>query len=367
MQIALLRDAEVAGKRVLVRCDFDVPLKNLPAGRQMVEVADASRLKAAIPTITFLREHGAKEIILIGHVGRPDGKVVEELRVAPIEKKLGELTNMSGIVVKENLRFDPREEANDPTLAQELANLADIFVNESFATAHRAHASTVGVAKLLPSYAGLRFAEEVERLSQALTPPQGSVALIGGAKFETKQPLIEKLLNIYSTVMVGGALGNDMLKARGFPFGSSLISSTPVPTSIAGNERLLSPLDAAFMGGEMDGRTAPVTDTRADEKIVDLGPQTAMEWAKIIQEAPFVLWNGPMGVYEDGYTHGTDMLAGALASSSTTAIIGGGDTAAAVSKFTFDPKKIFISSGGGAMLDFLANGTLPTLDVLIKK
>ncbi len=357
--IKTLADADVAGKRVLVRCDFDVPLKG-------GAVADDSRLKAALPTILYLKEHGAKEIILIGHLGRPDGKVVEELRVAPVAAALATLTDMQGIIVKENLRFDAREEANDPSLAQELASLADIFVNESFATAHRAHASTVGVAKLLPAYAGLHFAEEVSKLSSALVPPQGAIAIIGGAKFETKSPLIEKLLALYTKVLIGGALGNDILKARGFPFGASLISSVPVPEAIAGNERLLAPDDAYFMGGSIDGRSGPVTDTRADEKIVDIGPETASAWAKEIQAAPFVLWNGPVGVYEQGYTHGTDALAETVAGFSASAIIGGGDTTAAVSKFTFDPSKIFISSGGGAMLEFLANGTLPAIEVLKK-
>lgn len=352
-----LTDADVSGKRVLVRCDFDVPFEG-------GKVADDTRLKAAVPTIAYLKEKGAQSIILIGHAGRPEGRVVESLRMAPVAARLGELTDMTGVEVKENLRFDPREEANNPAFAGELASLADIFVNESFATAHRAHASTVGVAKLLPSYAGIHFMEEVEKLSAALVPPQDAVALIGGAKFETKSPLIEKLLASYSQVLLGGALGNDVLKARGFPFGMSLVSEVPVPTDIAGNERLLNPTDAYFMGGAMDGRSGPVTDTRVDEKIVDIGPETAMAWAKILQAAPFVLWNGPMGVYEQGYTHGTDALAGALASSSAAAVIGGGDTIAAVSKFTFDPQKIFISSGGGAMLEFLTAGTLPAIEVL---
>jgi phosphoglycerate kinase len=350
-------DAEVSGKRVLVRMDFDVPLKD-------GNVVDDNRLRLGVPTLKLLKEKGAKEIILIGHVGRPEGKVVEELRVAPIATKLAELVDMSGVEVKENLRFDPREEANDSTLATELAALADIFINESFATAHRAHASTVGVAQLLPSYAGLRFEEEIQRLSNALTPPQGAIAILGGAKFETKQPLIEKLLANYSKLLVGGALGNDLIKARGLPFGASLISSVPVPTLIAGNERLLSPEDAYFMGGVMDGRSSFITDTRADEKIVDIGPATALAWAKEIQKAPFVLWNGPMGVYESGYTEGTDTLAGALAASDAEALIGGGDTEAAVSKFNFNKEKVFISSGGGAMLEFLAKGTLPALEVL---
>jgi phosphoglycerate kinase len=354
-----LEDAEVNGKRVIVRCDFDVQLKD-------GTVIDDTRLKAALPTIRFLREKGVAQIILIGHLGRPEGKVVEELRVAPVEKKFAELTDMSGIVVKENLRFDAREEANDPSFAKEIASWGDVFVNESFATAHRAHASTVGVTSLLPSYAGLHFEEEVEKLSSALVPPPGSVALIGGAKFETKQPLIEKLLTLYSRVYMGGALGNDILKSRGFPFGASLVSSMPVPTLIAGNERLMAAEDAYFMGGAMDGRSAPITDTRADEKIADIGPSTARAWAKEIAAAPFVLWNGPLGIYEEGYTEGTDALAGALASSNAKAVIGGGDTTAAVSKFTFDKEKIFISSGGGAMLEFLAKGTLPAIEALQK-
>lgn len=347
----------MAGKRVLVRADFDVPLVG-------GKVADATRLKAAVPTIELLKQKGAAHIILIGHVGRPDGKVIEELRTAPIAAALSTLTDMQSVEVKENLRFDSREEANDLAFAQELASLADMFVNESFATAHRAHASTVGVAKILPSYAGLHFAVEIEKLSAALTPPAGAIAIIGGAKFETKQPLIEKLLATYSKVFIGGALGNDFIKARGWPFGASLISSAPVPTAIAGNENVLSPTDAYFMGGSLDGRSGPVTDTRADEKIVDIGPETARSWGKEIAAAPFVLWNGPMGVYEQGYTQSTDALAGALVSSGVEAIIGGGDTTAAVSKFAFDAEKIFISSGGGAMLEFLANGTLPAIEAL---
>lgn len=353
-----VRDADVSGKRVLVRCDFDVPLKD-------GAVADDTRLRLAIPTINLLRERQAREIILIGHLGRPEGKVVPELSVAPVTQKLNELLgDMQGIVVKENLRFDPREEANDESFAKEIASWGDIFVNESFATAHRAHASTVRVAKLLPPFAGLRFAEEVEKLSAALTPPHNSIAIIGGVKFETKQPLIDRFLSIYGKVFIGGALGNDVLKSRGFPFGASLISSVPVPISIAGNERLFAPEDAYFVGGSMDGRSSFVTDTRSDEKIVDIGPTTALAWAKEIENATFVLWNGTMGAYEDGYTEGTDALAGAIVASNVSAVIGGGDTTAAISKFKFDPAKVFISSGGGAMLEFLANGTLPALEVL---
>lgn len=357
MQVRSIRDADVKGKRVLVRCDFNVPLKD-------GVIVEDMRIRAAVPTIELLHAQGAASIILITHIGRPKG-VDESLRVAPVAARLRELTK-APFELRENLRFDPRDEANDPALASELAALADIFINEAFSVSHRAEASTVGVALLLPSFAGLRVEEEIEKLSKALTPPPGSLAMIGGAKFETKQPLIEKLLSLYGKVLLGGALGNDMVKARGLPFGKSLISNIPVPESIAGNDNLLSPTDAAFIGGEMDGRTSFITDTRADEAIADIGPNTAEAWSKEIISAPFVLWNGPMGIYEQGFTSGTDTLAQALVTSRVSAVIGGGDTAAAVSKFTFDPARVFISSGGGAMLEFIENGTLPALEVLKK-
>ncbi len=206
--------------------------------------------------------------------------------------------------------------------------------------------------------------EEVAKLSTALNPPQGAVAIIGGAKFETKQPLIEKLLTLYSLVMVGGALGNDFIKARGWPFGASLTSSTQVPEAIAGNDQLLSPSDGVLVDISGKNRTSPITDTRTEEKIVDIGPETAVAWSKILADAPFILWNGPMGVYEKGFTKGTDALAGTLAASAAHAVVGGGDTAAAIAKFTFEPERVFVSSGGGAMLEFLAKGTLPALEVL---
>jgi phosphoglycerate kinase len=375
MDLKSLEDADVAGKRVLLRMSLNVPL-----GKDG-KVSDLFRLKRSLPTLEYLAQRGAK-IIVVGYFGRAGESlkpVVDALQElvphvpmrffagAPEDAGKEAATLAAGeALVLENIRKHPGEEKNDPALARSLAALADVYVDDAFAEAHRAYASNVGVATLLPSCAGFLMEEEVKHLTPALNPPPGAVAIVGGAKFETKQPLIEKLLGLYSKVLLGGALGNDMLKSRGFPFGSSLISNISVPEAIAGNERLLAPTDAAFMGGSMDGRTSAVTDTRADEKIVDIGPETALAWAKEIEAAPFVLWNGPMGVYEQGYTQGTDLLAGALAASDARAIIGGGDTAAAVSKFNFDPDRVFISSGGGAMLEFLISGTLPALEVLKK-
>jgi phosphoglycerate kinase len=357
-EVKSVRDADVVGKRVLVRVVLNVPLVN-------GAVADDTRLRAVVPTIELLQKKGAKEITLMGYVGRPAGQVVEELRVAPIAAKLAELTDMSNVFVMENLRFDPREEANDPTFAQELASHGDMFVSDAFADSHRAYASTVGVAQLLPSFAGLQLEKEIQNLTAALTPPKGSIAVIGGAKFETKQPLIEKLLATYDKVLLGGALGNDVLKARGFPIGASLVSSMPVPTTIAADERVVVATDVVVRNISQNAeRTTVETDIQAEEKIIDIGPLTATEWGKVVASAPFVLWNGPLGIYEEGFTDGTDIVAEALTKSGTRAVIGGGDTIAAVSKLQFNQEDVFLSTGGGAMLEFLVQGTLPAIDAL---
>ncbi len=352
-----IKDADVHGKRVLVHTDFDVPLKN-------GAVADDFRIRAALPTLQLLKERGATQIVIISKLGRPGGKVVEELRMAPIAAHLATLIDMSNIEVRENLRFDPREEASDESYAKELATLGDIFVNEAFADSHRAHASIVGIPKFLPSYAGLRFAEEVVRVSEALVPPQKSLAIIGGAKFETKQPLLEALVSRYGTIFLGGALANDLLKSRGMPVGASLISETPIPASLAENFHIQAPVDLVVRTGEGAARSAKTGDVHHDERIVDIGENTAAQWGEQIKSAEFVLWNGPVGIYEDSFVGGTDVLAGALASSPCRAIVGGGDTAAALSKFSFDPARVFISTGGGAMLELLAKGTLPGIEAL---
>jgi phosphoglycerate kinase len=359
-QLRRVADAPVAGKRVLLRVDFNVPLQD-------GKVADDTRIKAALPTIELLHERGAAAILLITHVGRPGGKAVEALRTAPIAAALRKLTRVP-LQVMENVRFDPREEAGEDSLARELAAQGDIFVNDAFADAHRPHASIVGLPKLLPSFAGLLMEKEVVELSSALSPPEGALAIIGGAKFETKEPLLRALVKVYGRILVGGALADDVLKARGFPIGASLTSATPTSPQLAGDERLVVPLDAVVREGELPAeRTALISDIRATERMVDIGPHTMTAWASEVMRAPLLLWNGPMGVYEEGFTEGTDVIARAVSAMWGRAIVGGGDTEAAISKFSFDPARVFVSTGGGAMLQFLAEGTLPGLEPLCER
>lgn len=355
--IKSVSEADVAGKRVLVAVDLNVPVRE-------GKVQGDMRIHAILPTLELLHQKGAAKIILLSHLGRPGGKVVEELRMAPVEARLKELTQVP-CEVHENLRFDPREEANDEEFAKELAALGDVYVNEAFSDSHRTHASIVALPKLLPHYVGLRFVDEMRELNAALTPPQGAVALIGGAKFETKEPFIQKILSLYSEILLGGALGDDLLKARGLPFGASLISEGGVSVEVASSERLVVPQDVVVVEGEANAeRTAFVADIRRNERVVDIGPHTAHAWSEKLSKASFVLWNGPMGIYEEGYADGTDALAAALVASGVWAVIGGGDTAAAVRKYKFDPAKVFISTGGGAMLQFLTEGTLPGIEAL---
>lgn len=342
MQLKSVRDAEVAGKRVLLSVDFNVPMQN-------GAVTNDAKIKAAIPTIELLKKNAAAHITLMTHLGRPEGKVEESLRTAPLFKRLGELTDTTNIEMLENVRFDPGEESNDPKFAAELASHGDIFVNDAFADCHRAHASIVGVAKLLPAYAGLLVEKEVAEISKALTPEEPAVAIIGGAKFETKIPLLTKLLETYGQIFLGGALANDMLKARGLvDIKNSVASDTLVPPEMVADARILVPADYIWQ----------------NDQIIDIGPDTLQHWSTLIAEQKFVLWNGPVGWYERGGSAGTDGLATALVNSQAHAVIGGGNTVEAVSKIKFDLAKVFVSTGGGAMLELITQGTLPGLEVL---
>jgi len=359
-EIKSIQDLDVSGKRVLLRADFNVPIKD-------DHVVDDARIQAALPTIALLLERGAAKIIILTHLGRPKGKVDESLRVAPVLARLRELVGSSNIEILENLRFDPREESNDMVFATELAAKGDIYVNDAFANSHRAHASMVLLPTLLPSAAGLRLLDEITHLRAALVPPKGAVAVVGGAKFETKIPLFTKLVAVYDELLLGGALANDMLKARGCPVGGSLVSDHAVPAELAAEDRIKLPTDLLVGGIEQQAeRSTLVNDIRINERAIDIGPVTALAWAKKIQEAPFVLWNGPMGVYEEGFIDGTLLLAKALVDGHAKAVVGGGDTAAALSGMQFDPSRIFVSTGGGAMLQFLAEGNLPAIEVLKK-
>lgn len=364
-----IRGVDVRGKRVLLRTSLNVAVDG--------NFSDDRRLAAAAPTLRYLAERGAK-IIIAGYFGRAGEtlrpvadalmaaipEVPMRFTDAPLSAAAAEAAALKdgSALTLENTRRDPGEEANDPAYARELASLADIFVSDAFAEAHRNYASNVGVTALLPTYAGFLMQEEVARLSHALNPAHPSIAILAGAKFETKRPLLLKLLPLYDRVFIGGAIANDFLKARGISVGASAISGIPVPPGLAEDPRIVLPAD--FVAAA-DGEEARQTDSvGAEEKIADIGAETARRWARQIAEASFVLWNGPTGIYEEGFTAGTEALARAIAESACKAVIGGGDTDAALAKFSFEKDRVFISTGGGAMLQFLAGEPLPGIEVL---
>ncbi len=341
MQLKKIQDADVAGKRVLLRVDFNVPVQTGVMGDDM-------RIRAAVPTIELLKQKGAAHITLMTHWGRPEG-VDEGLRTAPLFERLGSLTDTANVDILENVRFDAREDSNDEAYAKELASHGDIFVNDAFAVCHRAASSVVGVAKLLPAYAGLLVQKEVQEISKAMQPEEPALAIIGGAKFETKIPLLTKLLETYGQILLGGALASDMLKARGLVDIKNSVSSDVVPPAeMVADSRILVPTDYVWL----------------DDQIIDVGYDTAQHWSTLVAAQKFVLWNGPLGWYEKGGSAGTDDLATALVNSQAHAVIGGGNTVEAVSKIQFDSAKVFVSTGGGAMLELITKGTLPGLEVL---
>mgnify|MGYP001601967959 FL=1 len=367
---------------ILVRTALNVPIEN-------GKVVNEYRLRRAVPTIKFLAERGAK-VILISHIGEEGTETLE-----PVARALGKLIPgvsffgetigerargairalaPGGILVLENLRRNKGEAANDRAFAGELAALADIFVQDSFDTCHRAHASIVGVPTLLPSYAGLLLEEEVTELAGARTPAHPALAVIGGAKFSTKETVLAALLSTYDHVFVGGALANDFLKAAGQEVGKSLVSEAAGDSikKILANPKLVLPIDsivipAQLLGAEnarAEARIAPLGQVRPDEIILDSGPGTSALLSSLAQKAKTILWNGPLGNYEHGFVDATNDFARAVADSSAHSIIGGGDTIAAIENLDLLPRFSFVSTGGGSMLDLLAYGTLPGIDAL---
>jgi phosphoglycerate kinase len=352
-------------------------------------VVNNYRLRRSLPTIRFLSERGAR-VILISHIGENGTEtlahVAEELgrllpRVSFFPETIGIRVRDAvrkippgGVLVLENLRRNRGEKMNDPAFAHELASLADVFVEDSFDTCHRMHASIVSVPRLLPSYAGLLLEEEIHELRGALSPKSPSLAVIGGAKFSTKEAVLTTLLQKYDQVFVGGALGNDFLKASGHEVGKSLVSLTDNAAiqQILGNQKLLLPLDALVIPASValtpearsHARIASVDDLRPDEIILDHGPGTSAILSKLTEKSKTILWNGPLGNYENGFIDATDDFARAVAHSDAHSVVGGGDTIAAIENLGLLPKFSFVSTGGGAMLDFLAKGTLPGIEVL---
>lgn len=362
----------VEGLPVLVRAGLNVPLEN---GKP----TSTFRLRRAIKTIQFLQQQKAK-VIVISHIGRDPfatmRPVYESLRteisrIAFSEHVCGaqvrdriQVMMPGDVLVLENLRRNTGEVNNDREFARELASLADVFVQDAFDTCHRKHASIVGIPEFLPSYAGLLVEEEVESLRVALKPKKPSLAIIGGAKFSTKAPLIEKLMHVYDRVFVGGALGNDLLMARGYPIGKSVTSGkTHLLEEIARDARIIGPVDVIVSSPEGGGERE-LGDVKDKDMILDAGPKTVSMLEEYAKDAKTVLWNGPLGYYEKGFAEGTIDLAQGIAKTNAHTIIGGGDTVASIESLELEYEFSFISTGGGAMLDYLTHGTLPGIEPL---
>jgi 3-phosphoglycerate kinase len=369
---------------VLVRAALNVPVT--PDGT----VLTPFRLKRAVATIEYLQKKHAR-VVLISHIDPPAGQkpqgtetlkpvyevmknLVRNLSFCPAvtgRDARDAMRNLSPghVVMLENLRRYPGETANSPEFAAKLAELGDVFVEDSFDVCHREHASVIGVPRLLPSYAGFIVEEEVRELTKALAPAHPALAVVGGAKFSTKEPVLTRLMEIYDAVFVTGALANDFMKAAGHPVGASLTSDADVShiRALMSNKRLLLPKDyvvAPKGKTRVDGRLADIDDVKDDEAILDNGPKTIEMLAELLKNAKSFLWNGPLGNYENGFVEGTEALAKVVAASHAHSVVGGGDTIAAIEKLNLNNEFSFLSTGGGAMLGFLEKGTLPGIAAL---
>jgi phosphoglycerate kinase len=366
---------DVRGKRVLVRSELNVPIeKDGTAG-------DRYRVEMAVPTLAELSSRGAK-VIVIAHLGRDPSDslapVYEVLReLLPIARFVPDLTGDQaqsaiaelqdgGVLLLENVRSNAGETENDPAFAEALANMADYYVDDAFGATHRAHASVVGVPARIPGFAGLLLEKELTELSKGLTPEVPSLFILGGAKFATKKPLLEAALPRYDTIFIGGALANDFLKAEGFAVGKSLVSEhgEEKVQELLATGKIMLPLDVVVESP--DGvHTKRVSDVGAEDKIVDIGPETVTELGTRIAHAASILWNGPLGLFEGGYMESTKSVAQLVADAKGHSIVGGGDTVAAIRELGLEDQFGFLSTGGGAMLDFLVDGELPGVDALI--
>jgi phosphoglycerate kinase len=390
-----VEDIEVKGKRVLLRVDFNVPL-DINTGA----ISDDSRIRASLPTIKYLVDHKAK-VILCSHLGRPGGKVVENLRIAPIAQRLSQLTKLpvstapdcigqeveskvgtlkeGDILVLENLRFHPEEEADDADFARKLAELADIYVNDAFGTAHRAHASTVGVAKYLPAVAGFLMAKELEVMEKLLHDPERpSACIIGGAKVSDKIELVQNMLRRVDMLLVGGGMAATFLKTQGYEVGHSLIevdklglAKKLLQEAKEWGVPFLLPIDAVVAEEIKAGaatRVVPTTNIPSGSHIVDIGPQSIELFCGELRKCRTIMWNGPMGIYEiPQFAQGTRSIARFLSTINATTIIGGGSSAEIVQEMGLTDKMTHVSTGGGASLRFLEGVTLPGVKVLLDK
>ncbi len=370
-----LKDIQhLEGVTVLVRVDYNVPVRN-------GKVTDDFRIKSSLPTIEYLRSRGAK-VVLMAHLESNSG---DNLSLEPVAKDLGTLgvpalfitdykkasqlighMQNGACALLENLRFFEGEKKNDPAFAKQLASLGDIYINEAFSVCHRKHASIVGVPQYMPGYAGLQLENEIKHLSKAFNPVHPFLFILGGAKFETKLPLMEKFMKTADMVFVGGALASDFFKEKGLEVGKSKVSTGNFNLSrYVKSPKLFLPLDVTVAGGTV----RPAEGILMSDQIMDSGPKTVELLREKVAQAKFILWNGPLGVYEDGYHEPTMALAkmiGEATIKGAESIIGGGDTLAAVEELGIQERFTFMSTGGGAMLDFLAQGTLPGIQAIEK-
>lgn len=388
-----LKDIHLKGKKVFCRVDLNVPMED-------GVVTDDTRVRAVLPTVNYLVEQGAK-IILASHFGRPKGEVVEELRLDPVAKKLSELLHKNvvkantvygpevdekiralqegDILLLENVRFEKGEETNDPELIEAFANMADIYVNDAFGTAHRAHASTAGVAEKLPAVAGFLMEKEIEVLGNALASPKRPfTAIIGGSKVKDKINVIDNLLDKVDNLIIGGGLACTFLKAKGYEIGNSLLEEDKIDLAKSFMKKaeekgvhFYMQTDAVI--ADAFSKDANVKNVQADEieqgwMCLDIGPETANTYREVIANSELIVWNGPMGVFEmEPFANGTKAVAEALAKTDGYSVIGGGDSAAAVEKFGVADKMNHVSTGGGASLEFMEGKALPGVIALDDK
>jgi phosphoglycerate kinase len=391
LDLKTMRGLDIKGKKVLVRVDFNVPLDD------QGKVADDTRIKATLTTIRYLLEQGAR-VILISHLGRPKGKVVEKLRLDDVARRLGELLGREikkvndcigpeaakaaeelkegEVLLLENLRFHPEEEKNDPGFAKELASFAEVYINDAFGTAHRAHASTAGVADYLPAAAGFLMEKEIKALGSILSDPDRPfLAVLGGAKVADKIGVLKSLVGKVDAILLGGGMANTFLKAKGSELGDSLVDDQNLEfarkfldMAAERGVRVELPVDLVIASGDQD--PVQVVDSGSVPsgwRALDIGPRTADLYAQLIKEAKTAFWNGPMGVFEeDQFAHGSEMVARALSEEGLISVVGGGDSLAVLEKYGLGGQVTHASTGGGASLEFLEGRELPGVAVLMK-
>jgi len=388
-----IKDIDLKNKTVLVRADFNVPQDD------NLNITDDTRIKATLPTIKYILDHNVKKLVLMSHLGRPSGEVVAKYSLKPVAQRLTELLNepvkflndcvgenikqeisssKERVVLLENLRFHAEEEKNDAGFAKQLASLADVFVNDAFGSAHRAHASTEGITHYLKSAAGFLLEKEIQYLGNVIeNPPKPFMVILGGAKVSDKIGVIENLLSKCNVILIGGGMAYTFLKSQGKPIGNSKLEKDKIDLAKsildkagAAKVEIILPIDNLVVDNiDEKAKTEIVGENIPEGKIaVDIGPRTVALFKDKLKSAKTIVWNGPLGIFEmEPFSKGTQEIAKFIGSLNATSIIGGGDTAAAVAKFKLEDKMTHISTGGGASLEFLEGKTLPGIAALTDK